>query len=252
MNIQRYGWVPDHPDIRDKLFATHLATDLNVHDVDLRTTAFEPPIYDQGQLGSCTGNGIAAEVQFVRRKQGLKPDFIPSRLFIYYNERAMEGTINVDAGAMIRDGMKSVTSQGVCPESDWPYDTTQFTTRPSDVAYKVALHDRTLAYYRVTPTEHYLKNCLALGYSFVFGVSVYSSFEVVGPDGQVPMPDPSRENIVGGHCMRCVGNHDASRRFIVRNSWGTGWGDGGYCYMPYEYLLNPNLCDDRWTIRLET
>jgi C1A family cysteine protease len=107
--------MPDLPDARDHLYAAPLAT-LGVMrpTIDLRSKF--PPPYDQGQLGSCTGNAIAGAIQFERRKQMLTPDFTPSRLFIYYNERVIEGTVNVDSGAQIRDGVKSVVKQGVCSE----------------------------------------------------------------------------------------------------------------------------------------
>jgi C1A family cysteine protease len=113
--IQRYGWVPDLPDARDHLYAAPMAMLKKLPAaVDLRSKF--PPPYDQGQLGSCTGNAIAGAIQFGRRKQKQKPDFTPARLFIYYNERAMEGTVNVDSGAQIRDGIKSVVNQGACSE----------------------------------------------------------------------------------------------------------------------------------------
>src|SRR6516225_335563 len=117
----RYGWNRDMPDARDHIFAAPL----NMFPqgvppaVDLRPHC--PAVYDQGQLGSCTANAIGGALEFDRKKQGL-PDFIPSRLFIYYNERVMEGTVGSDAGAQIRDGIKSIASQGDCPESEWPYD----------------------------------------------------------------------------------------------------------------------------------
>ena len=94
-----------------------------------------PDAYNQGDLGSCSGNAIAGAIQFERRKQNLNPDFIPSRLFIYYNERVMENTVNHDSGAQIRDGIKSIAQQGVCAETEWDYDETQFTVKPPDSAY---------------------------------------------------------------------------------------------------------------------
>src|SRR5262249_29695985 len=117
--IKRYGWTPDLPDARDHLFAAAPAVLLALpSSVDLRSKF--PTPYDQGQLGSCTGNAIAGAIQFERRKQLLSPDFVPSRLFIYYNERVIEGTVNSDAGAQIRDGIKSVSKQGVCSEVTLP------------------------------------------------------------------------------------------------------------------------------------
>ena len=136
-----------------------------------------PPVYDQGQLGSCTGNAIAGAIQFDREKQSLKPDFVPSRLFIYYNERVIEGTVSQDSGAQIRDGIKSVAQQGVPAESDWPYDITKFAQKPPSKAYSDAALDKAVSYKRVVQTLAQLKSCLASGYPFVFGFTVYESFE---------------------------------------------------------------------------
>ena len=118
--IERFGWVPDLPDARDFMFSAPEAVLMKMPTkVDL--TSKMPPVYDQGQLGSCTANAIGAAFEFDQVKEGYK-DFMPSRLFIYYNERAMEGTIDTDSGAMIRDGMKSVAKVGVCAEDTWAYD----------------------------------------------------------------------------------------------------------------------------------
>lgn len=248
--IKRFGWVPDLPDARDHLYAAPLAT-LGVlpASVDLRSKF--PPPYDQGQLGSCTANAIAGAIQFERRKQMASPDFIPSRLFIYYNERVIEGTVGTDAGAQIRDGIKSVAKQGVCPEPTWPYVISKFTTKPPAAAYKEALKYTVTSYSRVTRTLNQMKGCLASGFPFVFGFTVYESFEssAVAKSGNVPMPKPG-EATVGGHAVLAVGYNDAQQRFLVRNSWGTGWGQKGYFTMPYAYLTDGNLSDDFWTVRL--
>jgi C1A family cysteine protease len=249
-SIQRYGWVPDFPDARDHMYAAPM---LNVGALppaaDLRPNC--PPVYDQGQLGSCTGNAIAAAVQFERKKQGLAPDFAPSRLFIYYNERVMEGTVGVDAGAMIRDGIKSVATLGVCPEPVWPYVIAKFTKKPTAKAFKDAAKVKAVSYSRVARTLQQMKGCLASGFPFVLGFSVYESFETqdVATTGAMPMPAAS-EKLLGGHAVLAVGYDDAQQRFFVRNSWGTGWGMKGYFSMPYSYLLDENLSDDFWTIRL--
>jgi C1A family cysteine protease len=216
---------------------------------DLRSKC--PPVYDQGQLGSCTANAIAGAIQFNRRKQKLKPDFVPSRLFIYYNERVMEHSVQSDNGAQIRDGIKSVAKQGDCPETDWPYDPSKFATKPSATAYKDALKYQALQYQRVPQVLNQLKGCLASGYPFVFGFSVYDAFEsdVVAKTGVLTMPGP-KEKLLGGHAVLAVGYDDTKQVFIVRNSWGSSWGIKGYFTMPYAYLTDSNLADDIWTIRL--
>ena len=215
-------------------------------------------MYDQGQLGSCTGNAIAGAIQFTRWKQGLAK-WAPSRLFIYYNERAMEGTVASDSGASIRDGIKSVATLGDCPEkpgfaragSNWPYDPSQFATRPPAASYIDALHYTAYEYLSVAQDLADMRACLAAGYPFVFGFTVYQSFEsaAVAQTGVVPMPAWD-ESVVGGHAVLAVGYDDATSTFIVRNSWGAGWGQAGYFTMPYEYLTDPGLADDMWTIRL--
>jgi C1A family cysteine protease len=249
--IRKFGWIPDLPDARDHMYAAPIAhlTALPLK-MDLRPQC-PKTVYDQGELGSCTGNAIAGAIHFDRLKQTLTPDFVPSRLFIYYNERVIEHTVETDSGAMIRDGIKSVAKKGVCPEDDWPYDISKFTRKPSAKSYKHALKTRAISYYRVVQSLTQLKGCLSSGYPFVFGFSVYESFESeqVSKTGVVPMPDLARENLLGGHAVLAVGYDDADQRFIVRNSWGSKWGMAGYFTMPYAYLIDSNFADDFWTIR---
>jgi C1A family cysteine protease len=245
-----YGWVPDLPDRRDLVFRAPLARIGRLPArVDLRQAC--PPIWDQGALGSCTANAIAAALEFDQRKQQLDDVFDPSRLFIYYNERVMEGTVDEDAGAMIRDGIKSVAKQGAPHERLWPYDLKKFRLKPAAPAYADARKHAAVLYQRVNREIGQLRGCLASGYPFVFGFSVYTSFEsdAVARSGRAPMPKPS-EQMIGGHAVLAVGYQHAASRFIVRNSWGTSWGSDGYFTMPYAYLLDENLSDDFWTIKL--
>jgi Cysteine protease len=249
-SVKHYGWLRDIPDQRDHLYAAPVAALVALPpSIDLRNQC--PPVYDQGQLGSCTGNGIAAALQFERMKQELTPDFIPSRLFIYYNERVIEHTVNSDSGAAIRDGIKSVSKQGDCPESEWPYDITKFAQKPLPQCYHDAFEYKAVQYQKLVQNVNQMKGCLASGYPFVFGFTVYDSFESqqVAQTGVVPMPG-STEQVLGGHCVVAVGYDDSQQRFIVRNSWGADWGIQGYCTMPYAYLTDPNLASDFWTIRL--
>ena len=255
LKTARYGWKPDLPDYRDLMYAAPLtALKALPPKVDLRKGC--PPVYDQGHIGSCTANAIGAAFQFDQKKQGLKSS-VPSRLFIYYNERDMEGTVNQDSGAYIRDGIKSVNKLGVCPETMWPYDGSDYPPnpklplKPSAKCYTEATKHTAIQYARVARTEGQMKGCLASGYPFVYGFTVYESFESsqVAKSGVVPMPKTGEE-VLGGHAVLAVGYDDSTRRFIVRNSWGTGWGIKGYFTMPYGYLLNENLSDDFWTLRL--
>ncbi|TQF73632.1 C1 family peptidase [Rhodococcus spelaei] len=247
--IARYGWLPDLPDQRDHVYAAPPAILGEMPaKVDLSTDC--PPVYDQGQLGSCTGNGIAAALQFDAMKQKLPDQSTPSRLFIYYNERALEGTVNQDAGAQIRDGIKTVNSDGACPETEWPYNVEAFATKPPDSCYADAAKFRAIGYSRVARTLPQMKGCLAAGYPIVFGFTVYESFESgqVATTGEVPMPGAG-EQVLGGHCVVAVGYDDSTSQFLIRNSWGPGWGQKGYATMPYAYLLSPGLSSDFWTIR---
>jgi C1A family cysteine protease len=248
--ISRYGWLPDLPDERDHFYAAPVAaTAVLPASADLRPQC--PPVYDQGQLGSCTANAIAGAIQFDRLKQQLAQVFVPSRLFIYYNERATEHTVDSDSGAQIRDGIKSVAKLGDCPETEWPYTIARFKTKPSPECYADALRYRVVSYQRLTPVLSQLKGCLASGYPFVFGFTVYESFESpqVARTGHASLPGSS-ERAIGGHAVVGVGYQDAKQWFIVRNSWGGGWGLKGYFTLPYAYLTDENLASDFWTIRV--
>jgi C1A family cysteine protease len=216
--------------------------------VDLRPGC--PPVYDQGQLGSCTANAIGGALEFAQIKQKQASPFTPSRLFIYYNERVIDHTVDSDSGAQIRDGVKSVHKLGAPPETDWPYDINKFSQKPPEQAFKDAKNYQTIVYQRVTPTLGQLKGCLASGFPFIFGFTVYESFESeeMAKTGHLQMP-LSGEKQLGGHAVLAVGYQDSSQTFIVRNSWGTDWGIKGYFTMPYPYLLQGTLASDFWTIR---
>ena len=248
--IKKYGWIPDLPDARDHMYAAPAPVLAALPTkMDLRPQC--PGVLDQGDLGSCTANAIANAHLFDQLKQHAPKPFLPSRLFIYYNERAMEGTVNTDSGAMIRDGIKSIAQQGACPESLWPYVIAKFTTKPTKKCYQEALKYQALSYQRLVQITSQLKGCLAAGYPFVFGFTVYESFETqaVATTGTVPMPAP-KEKVLGGHAVLAVGYDDSTQRFIVMNSWATTWGMKGFFTMPYLYLTDPHLASDFWTVRL--
>ena len=249
-----YGWRVELPDFRDRVFRPKVVE--TSAQVDLRPQC--PPVYDQGQLGSCTGNSIAAAVEFDLMKQKLT-SFTPSRLFIYFNERTMEGTVGQDAGAEIRDGIKSVNSLGVCPETDWPYDESKFADAPPPQCFTIALTAKSVQYESVAQDIETMKACLTQGTPIVLGFTVYDSFEgdAVARTGIVPMPSDA-ESTVGGHAVMVVGHNDTQAEwngippqcFVVRNSWGSGWGASGYFFMPFPYLLNQNLASDFWAIQV--
>jgi C1A family cysteine protease len=244
--ISRFGWKPDLPDHRDHVLSLFRSSTLPSF-VDLRYLC--PPVYDQGELGSCTANAIGAVLEIQQVKQGAAP-FPPSRLFIYYNERVMEGTVGFDAGAEIRDGMKSVATLGACIEEAWPYDIGKFAQRPPDYCYYDGLQRQAIEYLRVEQTGDAILKCLADGYPIAFGFTVYASFESneVASRGVIGMPK-RYEQPVGGHAVVLVGYDRSERMFLVRNSWGATWGQAGYFWMPFDYVLNQDLADDFWTIR---
>jgi C1A family cysteine protease len=243
-----YGWKPDLPDHRDLRMAL-APPDIAIPDfIDLSTDPHMPPVYDQGALGSCTANAIGAAHDYLRRKMGAE-SFAPSRLFIYYNERWLEGSIDEDAGAYIRDGFKAINRWGVAPESMWKYDIPKYAKKPTVRSYRRAMANQALVYQRVPQSLNTMKALLASAVPIVFGFTVYESFESreVDRTGAVPMPS-SIEQVIGGHAMLAVGYDDNARRFIARNSWAADWGMDGYCAMPYDYLLNTDLADDFWAV----
>lgn len=244
---QWYGWSPDRPDQRDQLYSTIAAPPKKLPaSVDLRAGC--SPVENQGQLGSCTANALVGNLEFLEMKAG-KPVADLSRLFVYYNERVMEGSVNDDAGAMIRDGVKSLVKQGVCTEKTWPYVISKFAVKPPAACFKQALTHQVISYHRIIGLQQ-MRQCLAEGYPFVFGFSVYEGFEAdsVAKTGKLDLPAPG-EKPMGGHAILAVGYDDATKRLLIRNSWGADWGLQGYFTMPYDYANNGNLADDFWTLR---
>jgi len=243
-----FGWKRDLPDPRDFKFKVTRPVELP-SSVDLRELC--PPVYDQGELGSCTANALGAAFQFGQKKQQ-KPDFIPSRLFIYYNERVIEGTVNEDAGAMIRDGIKTMVKEGVCPETMWPYKTWKFKKQPTPECYVTALENQVLEYLRITPHSLYeVKHALYEGHPISFGFMIFESMmsDHVAKHGVVPVPS-KRETPMGGHAVLAVGYDDDKKALLVRNSWGSQWGIDGYFWLPYEFVTEPNMSADYWVIKL--
>jgi len=247
--VKKLGWKKDLPDFRDRVLELPAAKKENLAPaVDLRPSEHFQ-IYDQGHLGSCTANALCAAFHFNQIKEGIT-EFTPSRLFLYYNERAMEGHISSDSGAYLRDGIKSLNKIGVCPEITWPYDVSTFTDKPLDKCYDEAVSNTAKEYARVPQTLEDMKGCIAEGFPFVFGFAVLASFfsEEVSATGNMPMPQPD-DYVLGGHAVQACGYDDERKVMIVRNSWGEEWGDKGYFYMPYDYICDPNLAADIWAIK---
>lgn len=221
------------------------------------------PVYDQGQLGSCTSNSCANALrQLYGKKEGLGL-FLPSRLFIYYNGRVLANApIDQDTGLSITGAYESVQSYGVAPENtDWPYDISKFTLKPNSKSYSDALNHKNLKIVHLDSNAIQIKTSICQGYLVSFGATLYESFETAqtAKTGVIPSPNVNTEKVIGGHAMLIVAYFDSYKNldgslgaFKVCNSWSSSWGNKGYCMFPYNYLLNPNLCNDFVSPRIFT
>lgn len=230
--------------------------------VDLTTEC--PPIKNQGQVGSCSAFALVSTVEFLELKElGSKlipdealiygPDFTPlSELFQYWNERAIEGTTDSDAGCTtLKDGYKALLQVGLCSSALWPYVESNALKAPPPKAYREAFAHRISSYLEVNQDLASIKSSLALGFPVVCGIMVYESFEsaTTASSGIIKMPR-SGEKLMGGHAVTIVGYDDKRRAFILRNSWGTDWALRGYAWIPYDYLTDNSLTTDLWTTRI--
>lgn len=245
------GHRPDTRDVRDLIWQPTVATPFELPAaVRLdETPAGEFAPYDQGPLGSCTANGLSGAVEFDLRAQHLT-DFRPARLAVYWWERYIEGTTGTDSGAAIRDGVKVLNTIGAPPETLWPYDVAKFKVKPTKTVVIAAGKTLVTKYERVLVNVTTFQQVLASGKPIVFGITVYPSFEQnVGSNGVVPMPSRG-EQPLGGHCMLLVGYAPLGGKlyFRVRNSWGTGWADKGYCWLPAGYVASSQFASDCWSL----
>jgi C1A family cysteine protease len=251
---KKLGWIPQKPDPRDHKYS--LEELKPIQSVYLANKYNLPNPYDQGQLGSCTANSLAFLVHFDllnKHTQKQQQIFLPSRLFIYYFERLMEGTVNSDAGAVIRDGIKVIASKGVPSEDLWGYDISKFAEQPSQAAINEAVQFEGIKYKSIDNTnKQLLVNALLNGFPVSCGITVFESFmsEEVAKTGIVPMPNIKTERVVGGHAIAVVGYNHEDDRFLMRNSWGTSWGMKGYFTIPAAYLCSSDYADDFWVIEL--
>lgn len=256
---QRLGWKPELPDIRDRPFNTkralRKARRTIPSKVDWRDDTLFPELTRQGNLGSCVPHGVGFEFKWEQRQLGL-PDIDPSRLFVYYEGRKMEGSIGYDSGLYIRDGLKVVNRLGAPHENLWTYNIGRFTEQPPQEAYVDALKHQAIAYESVPVKSPEVKLALAAKHLVVMGFTVFTSFFDTGADGFVRDPNPAKERVEGGHCMDYVGY----RRMrgpkdafyydygIFANWWDPTFGDDGFVYMKMRWACNEEYADDFWII----
>lgn len=268
------GWKPDLPDFRDHTeqngAARKLLEPLGLLTVsNLKTSIdnrqFCSPVYDQKQLGSCTANMGVSMIEYCEFR-AFKKFIKGSRLFVYKTTRDHAG-IKGDYGAEIRNTLGALAIYGVPPERLWPYsdDEKRFDVIPPVSVYIVAQSYQAQQYMRldyagIDPqvSLFQIKKYVAAGFPVGFGFSVYDSIEQADTNGRIPFPG-SREGIEGGHAIMCVGfddNIDVSNKksggttkgaLLIRNSWGTQWGDRGYGWLPYEYVIR-ELAEDFWVL----
>lgn len=247
------GWKRDRPHFGDRSFSAPSAIQPAAADLPL---APKVPVYDQGQLGSCTANMGCMMFRYLEVHAGREPLDI-SRMSLYKFTRELDGVpLSEDSGAEIRDVMRALRKYGVAPEADDPYidDGRQFTLPPTEREKSDALHHQALFYYRIVDL-HTIKASILQGFPVGFGFTVYESMMTnsVAHSGLVPFP-ADNEEADGGHAVTIIGydNHKSvgneTGALHVRNSWGTGWGEGGNFWLPYAYVT-AGLATDFWTLR---
>lgn len=248
--IQGYGWKPSLPDPRDLVAdVSELPVLLEVDPREEYMTA----VYDQLRLGSCTANAVAAAIDADRIVSGLDPIF-PSRLWIYALERLLEGSsLYQDTGAFGRDGFKAARRIGIVSEDIWPYsDDKHWWTRDPTTSDAWAMRQTIEHPYKaVRRGITTFKRVFSNKQTIAFGFSVFESFESqeVELSGVMPHPDPTRESQVGGHEVLGVGYlREMPFHCLCRNEWSTDWGIGGYFFMPWSVILDPELSGDFRTI----
>lgn len=268
------GWLPDIPDLRDYNERTSnirtMLKKVGVADPDtvklptkVDLTKWCPPVEDQKSLGSCTANAGVGLAEIFQRK-AFNEYIDASRLFLYKATRNLMG-VTGDTGAYLRSTMKAMVLFGIPPEDIWPYQIDEFEVEPSAFCYVYASNYQAVEYYRLDPPgsspDEVLQRIWAnlhAGMPAMFGFSVYSSIDQANNNGKIPFPS-DKDKLEGGHAIVAVGYDDKMKithkqagftsvgAFLIRNSWGTGWGKKGYGWLPYEYVTE-GLADDWWTL----
>lgn len=223
--------------------------------IDLRkSTNWVPAILDQGNIGSCVDNEFSNALKFcISKELNKQTDIQPSRLFLYWNARKSDNLpTNEDTGSSLLGCIKGIQVKGACSEINWPYDTSKYTICPPPPAFTDAsTHIKNFQYLQVPQNLISIKQALVAGYPIVIGIDVYTSFESqdVSTTGNIKIPDTHNEKLLGGHCVALYGYNDTTQTFIMSNSWSDKWALGGYANIPYNYVLDPTLCDSIYQIR---
>lgn len=248
------GWIKDIPHKNDHRFsAPKLRPGLTI---PKEAVLYTPPVIDQGFTNSCTGFASASLYRYMLKYLG-RPEFQPSPLFNYWFGRHVPrlGWETEDEGAMPRDVMQSMISNGVVAEQDWPFDVERINERPPQTVLAKAKQNRVIEgkYVRMLANDnlYHLKYSLAQGLPFLAGLMLFTSFFDTGTDGMVPMPN-TNEIFEGGHLLYCNGYSDDLQRFRCPNSWGEGMGAKGVYWIPYSYIANGGLAGDFWRIEAIT
>ena len=239
------GWIQSHPDPRDFKYRRTMPLSMIPEELDM--IAKDSPIEDQDVLGSCTAYSISGAMQFLQLAEGY-PLVMLSQLQMYYDIRPSYAK-GYDSGGTMRDAAKVGAKVGGAKEELWPYDTSRFAVKPTQSVYDDAVKRKVTEYSSISPSSTNLKACLAEGHPFIFGFKVYSSFDGIGADGIMPVPNRTKEDVLSGHAVMCVGYKKigGALYWIIRNSWGKDWGDRGYFYMPDSVMLSSD-CSDYWKI----
>lgn len=254
-SIRKYGFKKSVPDVNDRKYSEHKKFSIGAPlptSFDLRSNM--PPVYDQGDLGSCTANATCAAVEYDMKVQNEVVALL-SRLFLYFVERKIDGDISQDGGSTLRTAITAVNQYGICNDNLWTYDPSKFALEPPVSAYNEAKLHKGVKSFSLAQNLYELQHCLAVFQRpFVFGFQVYQAFESqeVADNGIMPMPHP-RESNLGGHAV-CAVKYEPGY-FIIRNSWGENWGlpggglNAGHFKMPEAFILNPEYCSDFWCVQ---
>lgn len=239
---RRYGYRKNPSDHRDFGISSFRMIQPTAPPPSFSLKEFLGPVKDQGAEGSCTAHAGTENFEFLYRKyKGDTPIFSPA--FLYYQERVIDGDPNDDGGSTGRSSCQAMHNSGVCLESQMPYVPGQYAIPPTPSQVQDALAYISGAYHFLG-TVFDIKSCIASGYCCMIGFTVYDSFERIGPDGVMPIPDKAAESVLGGHEVLCYGYNDLTQHLSILNSWGTSFGDSGSFYMPYVCAADPDILLD--------